>query len=163
MRAGWWPEAPGGSRRSEFGDQVLVDKRPRPGRTALDATATNPATLKPLSNLAKVYVDLGEFAKAKPLLIEALERTRTVLGKNNSLTLTVMNNLARLYNLQGQDALAVPLLEESLRGFRIVLGEYHSSTLMLQNIEIFLRISSGSARSVRHTRKSGWIPISLSF
>ena len=50
-----------------------------------------------MNNLAVLYLDQGQYAKAEPLFVKALEVRRRVLGEEHPDTLTSMNNLALLY------------------------------------------------------------------
>ena len=65
----------------------------------------------------------GDLEGAEPLLREALEARREVLGPKHPNTLTSVNNLGRLLQDRGDLERAEPLLREVVQGFREVLGE----------------------------------------
>ena len=58
---------------------------------------------------------MGEYAKAEPLLQEALRICQKVLGPEHPATATSLNNLAALYQDMGEYAKAEPLYQEALR------------------------------------------------
>ena len=55
-----------------------------------------------LNNLGSLYQFTGEYAKAEPLLRQALETKRRVLGENHPSYATSLNNLAMLNYAKGQ-------------------------------------------------------------
>jgi tetratricopeptide (TPR) repeat protein len=76
-----------------------------------------------MHNLAYLYFDRGQLARAEPLFIKALEVSRRVRGEEHPGTLGSMNNLAEVYQAQGQLAKAEPLFREALEKTRIRNGE----------------------------------------
>jgi serine/threonine protein kinase len=89
----------------------------------------HPDTLMSMNNLASLYMNQGELARAKPLFTELLDARRRVLGEEHPDTARTMNNLAMLYEYQGEYKLAEPLYTKALEIKRRVLGEDHPSTL----------------------------------
>jgi non-specific serine/threonine protein kinase/serine/threonine-protein kinase len=79
--------------------------------------------------MGKVYTNLGLYEKAEPLLKEALETQRQVLGDQHPNTLTALNEMANLYWHQGRYRDAEPLYVELVESRRRVLGEEHPDTL----------------------------------
>jgi CHAT domain-containing protein len=71
---------------------------------------------------------MGEYAKAEPLLKEALRIWQKVLGPEHSDTATGLDNLAGLYRAMGEYAKGEPLLKEALRIWQKVLGPEHPLT-----------------------------------
>src|SRR5207253_7335069 len=71
-----------------------------------------------MNNLADLYRTQGQYAKAEPLLVKALEVRRRVLGEEHPDTLNSMHSLAMLYLYQGQLAKAEPLFREALERTR---------------------------------------------
>ena len=71
---------------------------------------------------------MGEYAKAEPLLQEALRIRQKVLGPEDAYTAQSFNNLAGLYWAMSQYAKAEPLLQEALRIVQKVLGPEHPDT-----------------------------------
>jgi tetratricopeptide (TPR) repeat protein len=57
--------------------------------------------LTTLNNLALIYANQGDFAKAVPLYEECLKKRKLVLGENHPDTLQSLHNLAGLYYNQG--------------------------------------------------------------
>jgi CHAT domain-containing protein len=71
---------------------------------------------------------MGEYAKAEPLLQEALRIRQKVLGPEHPDTAGSLNNLASLYKHTGEYAKAEPLYQEALRIWQKVLGPEHPDT-----------------------------------
>jgi tetratricopeptide (TPR) repeat protein len=86
-----------------------------------------------MNNLAMAYRDIGQFAKAVPLLELALAKRTEKLGPDHPRTLQSMNNLAMAYRDIGQFAKAVPLLEQALAKRKEKLGPDHADTLRCMN------------------------------
>jgi len=78
-----------------------------------------------LNNLASLYKSQGRYEEAEPLLLQALESRRSLLGKNHSDVASSLNNLAYLYKLQGRYEEAEPLFLQALELGRSLLGENH--------------------------------------
>ena len=73
----------------------------------------SPDTLIAMNNLAGVYKQQSEFAKAEPLFVQALAVGRRVLGEEHPLTLASLNNLATgLTRRPGGSTSAFSLYEE---------------------------------------------------
>ena len=71
---------------------------------------------------------MGDYAKAEPLLQEALEICRNGIGNQHPDTVTSLSNLAALYRDMGKYAKAEPLLQEALQIRRKALGNQHPDT-----------------------------------
>jgi hypothetical protein len=56
-----------------------------------------PLTATNLNDLAALYLEKGDYAKAEPLLKEVLEIRQKVLGREHPDTAQSQNNLAELY------------------------------------------------------------------
>jgi tetratricopeptide (TPR) repeat protein len=69
-----------------------------------------------------LYQDMGEYAKAKPFLQEALRIHQKVLGLEHPDTENGLDNLAGLYRDIGEYAKAEPLFQEASRIDQKVLG-----------------------------------------
>jgi tetratricopeptide (TPR) repeat protein len=93
-------------------------------------------------SLGKLYHAMGEYAKAEPLLQEALRIRQKVLGSEHPDTVTSLNNLAVQYQDMGEYAKAEPLYQEALRLHKKVLGPEHPNTAnSLNNLaELYQRI-----------------------
>ncbi|CAK0820164.1 unnamed protein product [Prorocentrum cordatum] len=79
--------------------------------------------------VAKLLKAQGDLAGAEPLLREALQASREVLGDRHPDTLTSVNDLAMRLQAQGDLAGAEPLLREALQANREVLGDRQPNTL----------------------------------
>ncbi|NCQ33234.1 MAG: tetratricopeptide repeat protein, partial [Armatimonadetes bacterium] len=78
-----------------------------------------------LNNLAELYRALGQYEKAEPLYVQAMEILRKVLGEEHPHYAVSLNNLARLYDSLGQYEKAEPLYVQAMEIRRKVLGEEH--------------------------------------
>ena len=83
--------------------------------------------------MGTVYRNLGLYARAEPLLKQALETRRRLLGREHPETLRAASETARLYLLQGRAREAEALQRETLDLRKRVLGPEHSDTLMSMN------------------------------
>src|SRR5271157_2157900 len=80
---------------------------------------------------------MHEYAKAEPLLQEALRIRQKVLGSEHPDTAQSLNNLALLYWATGEYAKAEPLYQEALRILQKVLGKEHPDTATsLENLAV---------------------------
>jgi serine/threonine protein kinase/tetratricopeptide (TPR) repeat protein len=82
-----------------------------------------------LYELANLYVARREYSKAEPLLVQALEIGRRVLGEDHPTSLKCMHIQAHLHKYQRNFAQAEPLLVRVLEVGRRVLGEEVPDTL----------------------------------
>jgi tetratricopeptide (TPR) repeat protein len=80
-----------------------------------------------------LYQDVGDYAKAEPLLQEALGIQRKVLGPEHPDTANSLNNLGLLYKDTGDYAKAEPLYQEALRIRQKVLEPEHPDTAQSLN------------------------------
>jgi tetratricopeptide (TPR) repeat protein len=87
--------------------------------------AENPATATLLNNLALLYQDMGEHARAEPLYQRALKIDEATRGKDHPAVATSLSNLAELYKAMGQHARAEPLHRRSLAIREAKLGKDH--------------------------------------
>ncbi|HEV3257270.1 MAG TPA: tetratricopeptide repeat protein [Gemmataceae bacterium] len=78
-----------------------------------------------VNNLAFLYKDMGDYARAEPLYQKALEIAKQALGERHPLYATNLNNLALLYSDLGDYARAEPLLQKALAVRGQALGEKH--------------------------------------
>ena len=69
---------------------------------------------------------MGQYNKALPLYLEALEYVEKTLGKDNSNYGISLNNLADLYINMGQYESALPLYLEAKENIQNALGKEHS-------------------------------------
>ena len=95
---------------------------PRPSRSS-SAASNHEAKLGPdhpdvansLNNLAILYMDMGQYAKAEPLYQRSLKISEAKLGPDHPDVADSLNNLANLYMDMGQYAKAEPLYQRSLK------------------------------------------------
>ncbi|MCH8141513.1 MAG: tetratricopeptide repeat protein, partial [Proteobacteria bacterium] len=85
------------------------------------------------STLGNTYHKLGDYSKAEPHLVRALEIRRARLGAEHEDNLEARNSLGMLYAGQGRFDEAEPLFVKALELKRRVLGEEHPSTLSSMN------------------------------
>jgi tetratricopeptide (TPR) repeat protein len=74
----------------------------------------HPDVATSLNNLAALYHNQGQYAKAEPLYQRALAIREKALGAEHPKVATSLNNLAALYHNQGQYAKAEPLYQRAL-------------------------------------------------
>jgi CHAT domain-containing protein/tetratricopeptide (TPR) repeat protein len=90
-----------------------------------------------VNNLARFYLDMGDYAKVAPLLRQALEIRKRVLGENHPDYAESLNNLAELYRAMGDYAKAEPLYRHALEIKKRVLGENHPAyAVSLNNLAV---------------------------
>jgi tetratricopeptide (TPR) repeat protein/CHAT domain-containing protein len=78
-----------------------------------------------LNNLAGLYLDIGDYAKAQPLFRRALDINKRVLGENHPNYADSLNNLAALYLHIGDYAKTESLYRQALEIRKRALGEDH--------------------------------------
>jgi len=86
-----------------------------------------------LNNLASFYEMVGEYRKAKPLYIKALNISEKILGEEHPDTAIIYNNLAELYRSIGEYQKAEPLYLKVVKIFEKILGEEHPATATIYN------------------------------
>lgn len=94
--------------------------------------AEHPNTVTALNNLAALYQNMGESARAEPLFHRALAVREKTLGAH-PLTANSLNNLATLYQAMGAYVRAEPLFRRALAIRTEVVGEEHPDTAMSLN------------------------------
>ncbi len=82
-----------------------------------------------MGTMGDVYLSLGLYGQAGPLLENALSSRRALLGDDHPDTLSSMMSLANLHLKQGRYDEAEPLFLKTLEERRSVLGENHEDTL----------------------------------
>jgi tetratricopeptide (TPR) repeat protein len=76
-----------------------------------------------------VYRQKGEYAKAEPLMVRAVDLQRRVLGEEHPDGLAGMYRLGSLYSDEGKYGEAESFFTKALKGQLRVLGEAHPDTL----------------------------------
>jgi CHAT domain-containing protein/Tfp pilus assembly protein PilF len=91
---------------------------------------------------------MGKYAKAEPLLQEALQIRQRVLGSEHSATAQSLYNLGAVYWRMGEYAKAEPLYQEALRIRQKVLGSEHSDTVTsLNNLAVLYQAMGEYAKA----------------
>jgi non-specific serine/threonine protein kinase/serine/threonine-protein kinase len=93
-----------------FADRPLIDSRLR-------------------GTIGSLYLDLGRWDRAEPLLSAVLEANERDLGRDHPVTLDSIHELARLYMQQTRYDEAEALLLEALEGRERKLGPHHRATI----------------------------------
>lgn len=118
---------PSEARGNSVTAREILDKASKEIATGL---ANHPETQAQLMDLmGKVYQSLGLYTRARPLLEQAVDIERRILGPSNPETLRSMNDLASLLDQDGHYAEAEKLSRETLDLRRQVLGREHPETL----------------------------------
>ena len=78
-----------------------------------------------LNNLATLYEDMAQYAKAEPLYQRSLKIREAKLGPDHPDVAGSLDNLANLYYAMGQNAKAEPLFQRSLKINEAKLGPDH--------------------------------------
>merc|ERR550537_1644647 len=114
-----------------------------------------------MNNLAQLLKSRLRLQEAEPLLREACQGCKEVLGEKHIETLRSTNNLATLLKDQGKREEAEELFREALAGCRETVGDSHPNTIRFaQNLAALLAaqgrsdpqlvdIVGGSARPVQ--------------
>ncbi|KAF0243610.1 MAG: peptidase-like protein, partial [bacterium] len=81
-----------------------------------------------LNTLAVLYFRKGDYSKAEPLFIQALDIRRKALGDNHPDTANSIHSLALFYSKKGDYSKAESLLIQALDILRKALGDNHPDT-----------------------------------
>jgi tetratricopeptide (TPR) repeat protein len=103
----------------------------------------SPLYARALSNVAALYCAKGEYAKALPLLQQAVAIQKKALGERNPECAIGLSNLATLYASMGQYAKAEPLLQKVLEINKKLLGEQHPQYALSVNNLVGLYYNMG--------------------
>src|ERR1700730_11038133 len=82
----------------------------------------NPDTAKSLNDLAELYHQTHDYAKAEPLFQRALKIREKVFDPDDAYTAFSLNNLAKLHQDMGDYVTAAPLFHRTLAIYEKVLG-----------------------------------------
>ncbi len=95
-----------------------------------------------------LYAEIGEYAKAERLTLQALETRKAVLGEGHIDYAQSLSNLAVLYDSMGAPEKAVPLSLQALTITKAVLGEHcEGYTIGLQNLAARYQLIGDSAKA----------------
>ena len=119
---------------------------------------STPHYAQSLNNLAELYRSQGNYAKAEPLYLQALETNKQVLGEMHPHIAVCLNNLALLYHLQGEYQKAEPLFCRALEITKQTLGEKHPDyATTLNNLAVLYKDLGDYARAEQLFRQAGEI------
>lgn len=85
-----------------------------------------------LHTVATHYISLGKYELAEPLLLQALQIRKQLLGQQHSDVAVELNNLASLYTYQGKYELALPLFQQAQQVYEQL--EHPYLTYVLSNL-----------------------------
>jgi eukaryotic-like serine/threonine-protein kinase len=122
------PKAPPGQTTGDVTARALLDRGAARVESALTGQPEVQAELSGV--LGRVYVNLGLYDKASPLLHKSLEQRRSVYGPRHPAVAEAMELLGDLFTKQNRYAEAEPLLRESLAQRRALLGDSTEATAM---------------------------------
>jgi eukaryotic-like serine/threonine-protein kinase len=122
---------PSEARGNSITAREILDKSSK----EIDTNLANDPELKAqmLFVMADVYFKLGLYSRAEPLLSEAIDLRRRVLGPEHRDTLRAKEEMGLLLNQQGRHSEAEKMDRESLDVARRVLGVDDRETLALQS------------------------------
>jgi non-specific serine/threonine protein kinase/serine/threonine-protein kinase len=101
-----------------------------------------------LDTIGRVYHNLGLYARAEPLLRQALEFRVDTLGEDSLETAESQTNLGLLLHDESEYAAAEPLLRKALATRRATLGERHKDVAAaFNNVALVLDETGGYAES----------------
>jgi CHAT domain-containing protein/tetratricopeptide (TPR) repeat protein len=86
----------------------------------------DPRYVASLNNLAELFREKGDYARAEPLHRQALEIRKATLGDKHPLYAVSLNSLAELYRQMGNYAQAEPLYHQAIAIRKEVLGDKHA-------------------------------------
>ncbi len=86
----------------------------------------SPYFVDSLNNLAMLYCYRSDHARAKALLLQAVESSKKAVGEKHPTYAKCLQNLASLYRDQGDYARAEPLFTAALEIWKQTVGEEHS-------------------------------------
>jgi tetratricopeptide (TPR) repeat protein/class 3 adenylate cyclase len=110
-------------RNSKLGGNHLVSSEPSPEQELKD----QPSDLaESIHDMAKIYVDQGNFKQAESIFIKARQIREKELGHNHEKVAQSIHDLARLYFEQSKLKKALPLFQEALAIRESILPEYHN-------------------------------------
>jgi CHAT domain-containing protein/Tfp pilus assembly protein PilF len=110
-----------------------------------NAATGNVATT--LNNLAELYKNRGEFARAEPLYQRALEIWVKLRGNEHSSVANTLNNLADMYRAKGDYARAEPLLRRALAIYVKINPEDPDVALAMSNLAAVYATKGDNARA----------------
>ena len=132
---------PGEARGNSVTAREILDKASKDVDNGL---ANDPQLQAQMMNtMGTVYENLGLFSQAEPLLRQALEIRRQMLGNSNKDTLKSMYQLSEVLTWKGNAAEAEKLCGESFEGRRTVLGPENRDTLTSMNWLVWILFIEG--------------------
>ena len=99
-------------------------------RNRQDLGESHPYTVRDVSNLATLLMDLGKLSEADALAKEALEKCRRIHGNEHANTLRALNIMGQVLYRENKFLEVEPYYREALTTGRRVLGEEHPDTII---------------------------------
>ena len=100
-----------------------------------------------LNNLAELYKNRGEYARAEPLYQSALTICVKLRGEQNSSVANTLNNLADMYRAKGDYARAEPLFRRALTIYVKINPEDPDVALAMSNLAAVYATKGDNARA----------------
>lgn len=100
-----------------------------------------------LNNLAELYKNRGEYARAEPLYQRALELCVKLRGNEHSSVANTLNNLADMYRMKGDYARAEPLFRRALAIYVKINPEDPDVALAMSNLAAVYAAKGDNARA----------------
>ena len=108
-----------------------------------------PDTLEIKQNLSQVYLELGRFDEAEPMLLELEERLKILRGAEAPATLEITNMLGMCYMLQGRMSQAAFSISGAVEILQRVRPESHQLLKVMDNLAIVYRRMGKLEDSIR--------------
>ena len=96
-----------------------------------------------IDDLSQYFSKQGQYERAEPLCIEALDGRQREFGDTDPRTLVAIDNLGAVYSDRGEHKKAEPLLRQALDARRETLGDEHELTLRSMNALALLLFEMG--------------------
>jgi CHAT domain-containing protein/tetratricopeptide (TPR) repeat protein len=87
-----------------------------------------------MTNLARLYHDMGDYTKAEPLYQQALDIRKKVLGDHHPDYASSLNNIGEIYHDMGDYTKAEPLYQQALDIRKKVLGDHPKVAVVMTNL-----------------------------
>lgn len=144
---------PGQARGNTITAREILDSGANKIRRELQGQPEVQAAL--MDTIGRAYYRLGLYDGALPMLREALELRRLVLGNEHAEVAATMNNLALVLHAKGDFAAAEQLYRDSLAMRRRLFGEESSDVASsLNNFGLFLKDKGDYEGSESHLRQA---------
>ncbi|MBI4852962.1 MAG: tetratricopeptide repeat protein, partial [Acidobacteria bacterium] len=117
-------------------DLQLIEKKYQEASGRFEKASDFISQADAINRLGFLYNNKGEYSKAEPLLIQALDLRRKLLGDNHPNTILSFNRLATLYENMGEYSKAESICIQALDISRKVFGNNISTAGLLNNLAL---------------------------